>query len=181
MYYQIIRSGKEEMGLVWRQDCAGPLVEFIYLPGKEKMVRRIARDFPDIGLTPQKIPLGLDRAIAALYEGQKISFDHSFLNWSKLSGFSARVLKQTCKIPRGKVLTYGGLAAKAGNPRAARAAGTALAQNPFPIVVPCHRVLRADGSVGNFGGGMSMKKQLLEKEGVSFDARGRVHASCIRH
>jgi methylated-DNA-[protein]-cysteine S-methyltransferase len=181
MNYQIIESGKEEIGLVWRQTDAGPLVEFIYLPGKEKMTRRIARDFPGIALGPKEIPLGLDQAIAGLYEGRKINFDPAFLNWSKLSGFPSRVLRQTYKIPRGKVITYGGLAAKAGNPRASRAAGTALANNPFPIVIPCHRVLRADGSPGNFGGGTPMKKQLLEKEGVPFDDRGRVLPSGIWH
>jgi methylated-DNA-[protein]-cysteine S-methyltransferase len=54
------------------------------------------------------------------------------------------------------------------NPRAARAVGTALATNPFPIVIPCHRVIRSDGTLGGYGGGLEMKRKLLEMEGVAF-------------
>jgi O-6-methylguanine DNA methyltransferase len=59
-------------------------------------------------------------------------------------------------------------------PRAARAVGTALARNPFPLIIPCHRVVRSDGMLGGFGGGLKMKKALLEMEGVAFDRSGRV-------
>ena len=103
-----------------------------------------------------------------------MAFDLKLLNWSGLSDFSAMVLKQTFKIPRGKVATYSGLAAKAGAPGAARAVGTVMAHNPFPIVIPCHRVVRAGGFVGEFGGGSRMKKQLLEKEGLILDSQERV-------
>ena len=65
-------------------------------------------------------------------------------------------------------------AAGVGRPAAARAAGTALATNPFPIVVPCHRAVRADGSPGGYQGGPAMKRALLALEGVRFDAAGRV-------
>lgn len=174
MFYQIIIIGKDDIGLVWDEVGGKPLVEYIYLPGKEKMTKRIVRDFPVIHKTPRAVSSGIDRLIADLFNGKKQKFDLSLLNLSKVTVFSAKVLKQAFKIPRGNVATYSGLAAKVGNPRAARAVGTALANNPFPIVIPCHRVVRADGSPGKFGGGMSMKKQLLEKEQVLFDARGRV-------
>ena len=71
-------------------------------------------------------------------------------------------------------MTYGGLAARMGVPGGARAVGNAMAGNPFPLVVPCHRVIRGDGSLGGFGGGLKMKRALLEMEGVRFDSRGRV-------
>ncbi|WP_434800380.1 methylated-DNA--[protein]-cysteine S-methyltransferase [Corynebacterium aquatimens] len=67
-------------------------------------------------------------------------------------------------MPYGETATYSQLAALAGNPRAVRAAGTACATNPLPIVVPCHRVVRADGTVGNYAGGPAMKRFLLELE-----------------
>jgi methylated-DNA-[protein]-cysteine S-methyltransferase len=114
-----------------------------------------------------------------LYLGLKTNIDLSLLNMTRLSEFSAKVLKSTCKIPRGKVATYSGLAAKINSPRAARAVGTALANNPFPIVIPCHRVVRSDGSLGGFGGGSNMKRELLVKEGVVFDSTDRVSAKCI--
>ncbi|MBP7765756.1 MAG: MGMT family protein [Deltaproteobacteria bacterium] len=178
MFYQIIKVGKEEIGLVWSDQSGKPQAEFIYLPGREKMSDRIIRDFPSVGKTPRRAA-GLDRLIADLYEGQKTPSAFSALNRDRLAGFSAEVLQQTCRIPRGKVATYSGLAKRVGHPGAARAVGTVMANNPFPIIVPCHRVVRADGSVGRFGGGSAMKKELLEKEGVLFDARGRVRRDCI--
>jgi methylated-DNA-[protein]-cysteine S-methyltransferase len=69
-------------------------------------------------------------------------------------------------VPSGSVVTYGKLAARAGNPRAFRAAATACARNPIPIVVPCHRVLPSSGGIGNYGGGPERKRALLELEGA---------------
>jgi len=72
------------------------------------------------------------------------------------------------------VSTYGRIARKLGLPRAARAVGNALARNPFPLIIPCHRAVRFDGSLGGYAGGVRMKKMLLELEGVEFDRHGRV-------
>jgi methylated-DNA-[protein]-cysteine S-methyltransferase len=69
-------------------------------------------------------------------------------------------------VHRGETVRYGELAARAGNPKAARAAGTACATNPIPILVPCHRVLPSGGGVGNYGGGSPIKVRLLELEGA---------------
>ena len=71
-------------------------------------------------------------------------------------------------VPRGQVVTYGALASRAGNPRAYRAAATACARNPVPIVVPCHRVLPSGGGIGNYGGGPERKRALLELEGATW-------------
>jgi methylated-DNA-[protein]-cysteine S-methyltransferase len=180
MFYQIVKVGKEEIGLVWGYAGKKPQLEYIYLPNpKEKLKERIIKDFPEINKVPRKISGGIDDRIAKLYFGKKENIDLSLLNLSKLTDFSAKVLKQACKIPRGKVATYSGLAAKLGKSRAARAVGTALANNPFPIIIPCHRVVRADGSLGGFGGGLKMKSELLTKEGVIFDSQGRVSAKCF--
>ena len=69
-------------------------------------------------------------------------------------------------VPRGQVVTYGKLAARAGNPRAHRAAATACARNPVPIVIPCHRVVPSAGGIGSYGGGPERKRALLELEGA---------------
>lgn len=176
----MIKVGKEEIGLVWSEIGQKPQVEYIYLPqAKEKMAERIRKDFPAINKIQRRIPGGIDQIIAGLYDGKKLKFDLSLLNWSGLTDFSVKVLRQTFKIPRGKVATYSGLALKAGAPGAARAVGTVMAGNPFPIVVPCHRVVRACGKVGEYGGGGHMKKQLLEKEGISLDAQGSVPSMFI--
>ena len=88
------------------------------------------------------------------------------LDLSLAHGFDRRALAALAEVPYGTTLTYGELAARAGNPRASRAAGHACATNPLPIVVPCHRVVRADGSLGNYSGGVRTKEELLRLEGV---------------
>lgn len=174
MFYQIMKAGSDEIGWVWEEAGKQVRLERIYLPGREKMTQKILRDFPAVGKRPRKISGGLDRLMVDLCLGKERRVDLSLLNLSGLTEFSARVLKETLDIPRGKVCTYSGLAARAGFPRAARAVGSVMAKNPFPLVIPCHRVIRADGTPGRFGGGADMKKRLLDREGIPFDAAGRV-------
>lgn len=180
MYYQIVKMDKEEIGLVWQLVHGKPQVEYLYLPHPAKSLKdKIIKDFSGIEKTEQKIPGDIAAQIAKFYAGEKVNFDLSLLNLDKLSKFAGKVLRQTGKIPRGRVATYSGLAAKISAPGAARAVGTALANNPFPLIIPCHRVVRADGSPGGFGGGIRMKKELLGKEGVVSDTKGRVLAKCF--
>lgn len=87
------------------------------------------------------------------------------LDWRLTGGFRRSVLEQTAAIPYGLTASYGEVAGRAGSPGASRAAGSALANNPLPIVVPCHRVLRSDGEIGAYLGGTDMKRALLELEG----------------
>jgi methylated-DNA-[protein]-cysteine S-methyltransferase len=81
-------------------------------------------------------------------------------------GVLGEMLARLRRVPSGRVVTYGELARRSGHPRAARAAGTACAQNPVPIIVPCHRVVPSSGGVGNYGGGAEIKRFLLELEGA---------------
>ena len=84
-----------------------------------------------------------------------------------LTPFERAVLMKTLEIPRGEVRTYAWVAKEIGHPRAVRAVGTALAQNPIPLLIPCHRVVRSDGIIGNYGaGGPANKRALLALEGV---------------
>lgn len=88
------------------------------------------------------------------------------IDWRLTKGFVNRVLRETAEIPFGETRSYGEMAESVGSPRAFRAAGSALGANPIPIVVPCHRVLRAGGALGGYGGGLDVKRRLLELEGV---------------
>lgn len=106
------------------------------------------------------------RELEAYFAGRRRAFDLS-IDWSLVRGFAADVLRQTARIPFGAVRSYGQLAAQAGSPRAARAAGNALGSNPIPIVVPCHRVLHADGGLGGYTGGLDRKRFLLRLEGAT--------------
>jgi methylated-DNA-[protein]-cysteine S-methyltransferase len=87
------------------------------------------------------------------------------IDWALVRGFAGSVLRETARIPFGDVRSYGQVAREAGSPRAARAAGNALGSNPIPIVVPCHRVLHADGGLGGYSGGLDRKRYLLALEG----------------
>ncbi len=84
----------------------------------------------------------------------------------RCSAFQQRVLRTEYGIPRGRVRTYGRIARHIGVPNGARAVGNALAQNPFPLVIPCHRAVRSNGELGGFRGGLEMKAALLRLEGV---------------
>ncbi|MGA7434836.1 MAG: methylated-DNA--[protein]-cysteine S-methyltransferase [Solirubrobacterales bacterium] len=86
------------------------------------------------------------------------------LDWQLTQGFRRLVLDATESIPYGETRSYRDVATVAGSPKAVRAAGSALAHNPLPIVVPCHRVLKTDGQIGKYLGGTAMKEQLLEME-----------------
>ena len=105
------------------------------------------------------------RELDLYFEGKLDRFDLP-LDWRLSEGFRLRVLRAIAKIPYGETRSYTEMAAKAGNERAVRAAGTACGRNPIPLVVPCHRVLRVGGALGGYGGGLSMKEALLRLEGA---------------
>lgn len=105
------------------------------------------------------------RQLDLYFEGRLTDFDLS-LDWRLSRDFRRRALRAISRIPYGETRTYMQIAASAGNERAVRAAGTACGSNPIPIVVPCHRVLRTGGALGGYGGGLPMKRGLLELEGA---------------
>jgi O-6-methylguanine DNA methyltransferase len=123
-----------------------------------------------LGAVPEQVPLPapLRRLLDAAATGRG--------GWRpRLAGlgeFQRRVLLETCEIPPGETRSYAWLAGRVGHPGAARAVGTALARNPLPLVVPCHRVVRADGRIGHYGcGGPATKRALLRGEGVRVSPR----------
>ena len=99
----------------------------------------------------------------------------------EVTPFERDVLLKTAQIPRGQVRTYGWVAREIGRPAAVRAVGTALANNPIPVLIPCHRVIRSDGIIGNYGaGGPEAKKEILSKEGVDPAAMERLAREGVR-
>ena len=110
------------------------------------------------------------RQLDEYFEGRLHEFDLP-LDWQLSSGFRKEVQRAIAQIPYGETRSYMHLAAEAGNERAVRAAGTACGTNPIPIVVPCHRVLRSGGALGGYGGGLEMKRALLQLEGAGGASR----------
>lgn len=107
--------------------------------------------------------------IRAFLDGENISFSLDTVHLALCSEFQQKVLRAEHKIPRGRVSSYKRIAKHLGMSKAARAVGNALANNPFPIIIPCHRTIHSDGTIGGFGGGVKMKKALLKMEGILFD------------
>ncbi|MEA2373640.1 MAG: methylated-DNA-[protein]-cysteine S-methyltransferase [Thermoleophilaceae bacterium] len=137
---------------------------FLRTGDQDEMVDDLAaRVSPRVLHAPRRLD-DVRRQLDEYFEGHRRKFE---LRTDRvlIQGFARKVLAKTARIPYGSYLTYGELAAEAGSPRAHRAAGSALARNPIPIVIPCHRVLRSGGVIGNYGGGPEMKARLLEMEG----------------
>jgi len=106
--------------------------------------------------------------IESFLSGEDIPFSLHGLCLDLCSPFQRSVLLADYAIPRGRVSTYQRMAKHLGNPKGARAVGTALAKNPFPLIIPCHRAIRSDGGLGGFQYGLKMKRALLELEGIAF-------------
>jgi methylated-DNA-[protein]-cysteine S-methyltransferase len=105
------------------------------------------------------------RELEEYFAGRRTAFEVP-IDWALTSDFGRRILQATALVPFGKTATYGEMAAAAGNPKASRAAGRALGANPIPIVVPCHRIVGANGSLTGYTGGMERKVALLRVEGI---------------
>jgi methylated-DNA-[protein]-cysteine S-methyltransferase len=131
--------------------------------GHEQVLAKLAEQVsPRILLAPRRldaVALQLDEYFAR----RRDRFDLP-LDWRLSHGFRRQVLAWLPRIDYGRTASYATVAAGAGSPRAVRAVGTACATNPLPIVVPCHRVVRSDGSIGGYAGGPSAKRALLTLE-----------------
>ena len=120
---------------------------------------------PRILLSPARLD-GVARQLSEYFAGQRKSFDVP-LDFRLSSGFRRSVLAHLPEIAYGQTESYAQVAAATGNPRAVRAVGSACATNPLPVVVPCHRVVRSDGSYGQYRGGEEAKRSLLTLEAAA--------------
>ncbi len=167
-----------ELGLLWNIAESRPGIVRIVLP-------RPGLPPPDqlfkvLPCVAEQSCAAMDTAtddIEGLLEGQDISFSLDLVRLELCSPFQRAVLSAEHAVPRGAVCTYQGVARHLGIPGGARAVGGALARNPFPLVVPCHRAIRSDRTLGGFQGGLSMKRALLEMEGLVLDDAGHVSAT----
>ena len=133
-------------------------------PSRERAMRAVARRWPEATPEDRMLPHVVAQ-LADYFAGRRATFDIE-CDLSSITEFQRRVLAACRHIPAGQVVTYGELARRAGRPGAARAVGRAMAANPLPLVIPCHRVVAADGSLCGFSGagGLAMKRRLLEHE-----------------
>jgi methylated-DNA-[protein]-cysteine S-methyltransferase len=122
----------------------------------------LARNF---GVRVLRSPLDeVRRELDEYFEGRRSEFDLPLD--LRVAPFHEAVLRELARVPYGHTETYGALAAKVGRPRAARAVGTVMNRNPIPIVLPCHRIVGANGSLTGYAGGLDVKRRLLRLEGA---------------
>jgi methylated-DNA-[protein]-cysteine S-methyltransferase len=173
-WYVVVPSPVGPLFVATTEDA---LVEIEFSKGRDE--RDLRRHLSDRGFEPRPLAAAphdgagpsrrvIDRVTQQLSEyfgGSRNSFDLP-LDLSGLPEFTREVLTATANVPFGKLATYGGIAAQIGKPSATRAVGNALNRNPIPVVVPCHRIIRSDGSAGGYGGGLDVKFRLLALEGV---------------
>jgi methylated-DNA-[protein]-cysteine S-methyltransferase len=141
------------------------LCRISYDADPEREVEQLAGAF---GIRVLRSPKPIDAARRELdeyFEGKRHSFDLP-VDVALLADFNRRVLRELARVPYGEVVTYGELAARAARPRAARAVGMVMNRNPLPIVLPCHRVIGANGKLTGYAGGLERKEALLRLEGA---------------
>jgi methylated-DNA-[protein]-cysteine S-methyltransferase len=134
-------------------------------PGRREVELRILADGPGAATSPGRFTDFIGR-FQAYFEGRAVDFPDA-LDLAGATAFQQAVWRAARLIPRGETRSYAWLAGQVGRPLAARAVGQALGKNPLPVVVPCHRVLAADGGLGGFGGGLGMKRLLLGLEAAA--------------
>ena len=160
--YDVIDS---ELGPLLAAVTDRGLARITYDADPEQELERLARV---AGPRVLRAPRALDptrRELDDYFAGRRRMFDLE-LDLRGQAPFAIAVLAELAKVPYGRTATYGELAARAGNARAARAVGMVMNRNPIPIVLPCHRIVGASGSLVGYGGGLERKEKLLRLEGA---------------
>ena len=168
------REGLTEVAVASVDSPVGPLLIAVTPRGlariaysnesRDVVLDELAADLSPRILESAKITDEARRELEQYFAGDRTSFDLQ-IDWRLTIGFARKTLRATAKVPFGDLITYGELAKRIDSSGAARAVGHALGSNPIPIVVPCHRVVRAGGALGGYSGGLDKKKLLLALEG----------------
>lgn len=173
MFYSLFDTALGTCGILFRSVEDGRIVH-ILLPRSEKdILARVKELYLESTEARSPKTQDLTNDIVRYLNGEHVTLSMDSLDTSVCYPFQLKVLTMERTIPRGMTASYGWVARQI-NTRGVRAVGNALARNPFPLVVPCHRAVRSDGTLGGFQGGLKMKRALLEMEGVEFDSKGRV-------
>jgi len=136
------------------------------LPDRQGVVRHLLHGLQDPH-EDRSLLVGVQRQVVAYFEGRQVEFGTDIpLSPEVIRGFALQVLQACREVGFGRTVTYGDLAARVGSRGAARAVGSALARNPIPLLIPCHRVIRSNGGLGGFSapGGLALKQRLLDHE-----------------
>lgn len=141
------------------------LRELLLPAPKDQIDRWLRKNYPCARPSEARMS-ALQRQLEDYFGGKRVRFEVG-LDLDECSDFQRQVYEELMKVPFGRTCSYRALAEAAGHAGGARAVGTALKNNPIPIIIPCHRVIKSDGSLGGFNSGVEWKKRLLEVEGAT--------------
>jgi methylated-DNA-[protein]-cysteine S-methyltransferase len=133
------------------------------VPNRVEAGIRLGRDIPASG-SDAPFLMKIEEIIQRYFAGERVDFRSIAVDLSCGTEFQRKVWETIRQIEYGQTRSYSWVAVQTGNPAAVRAAGNAIGRNPVPVIIPCHRVLHKDGGLGGFGGGIEMKRHLLELE-----------------
>ena len=181
-FYATFSSIFDTFTIVWKESGSDLQVQRIFLSDPEFNSEIKAREsFKQIKVKSNSLIALLGEKIQRFLKGEKVEFDLDLLDFNRCLEIQKRVLIAEYKIPRGWVSTYKRIANHIGISNGARVVGNALARNPFPIVIPCHRAIKTNGEFGGYQGGINMKRKLLEMEGIEISERGKVITNRIHY
>ncbi len=164
-----------DITIVWKGKDPKLRLHRIFLSDSdEKSEEKALNHFTRIKTGSSQLIESLRDRIRGYFKGENVKFDLELINFTICTEIQEKVLRAEYQIPRGWVSTYKRIANHIGVYNGARAVGNALAKNPFPIIIPCHRAIKSNGELGKFQGGIVMKRKLLEMEGIEFSSRGKV-------
>ena len=165
MGFGVIEAGQGWMGYVYSELGLARLT----LPhdSRQEAFEELGPDVFAAGVGENGTAVGRRTAfLQAYFDGRPADAPPFSIDLAGHTEFQTDVLERVRAIPRGETLSYGQVAAEVGRPGAARAVGATMAANPVCVIIPCHRVVAADGGLGGYGGGLSMKRRMLEMEGA---------------
>jgi methylated-DNA-[protein]-cysteine S-methyltransferase len=178
IFFSIRPSPLGPFAVLWSDHGGQPGICRILLSKPGLSVAQAVREtFPTIKPSTCGEITEVAEQMEAFLQGAEVLFSLEMVRLDLCSRFQQQVLRAEHGIPRGFVSTYQRIGRHLGRPSSARAVGMALARNPFPIIIPCHRAIRSDGTLGGFQGGLPMKRKMLEMEGITIDDSGYVAAA----
>ncbi|MFW9867225.1 MAG: methylated-DNA--[protein]-cysteine S-methyltransferase [Candidatus Thorarchaeota archaeon] len=175
LFYATFSSQFDTFTILWKDFATQLKIQRIFLSDKAfKSEEKALKSLKQIKEGSSSSIESIGKKIQRFLNGEKIKFNLDLVDFNKCFDIQKKVLLAEYEIPRGWISTYKRIAEKIGIPSGARVVGNALARNPFPIIIPCHRAIKTNGELGGFQGGVSMKRILLEMEGIEFSNRGKV-------
>ena len=177
MYFTLVDTMFGYVSIIHRAMTKAGIVRVLLPRPRKSALQAMKLQYPQAKPSSASLEL-VEDMIVDYFNGERVKFPFDLLDLSVCYPFQIGVLKAESSIPYGKVASYRNVARKIDS-AAYRAVGNALARNPFPIIVPCHRAIRTDRTLGGFQGGLEMKRRILEMEGIEFDSSGRVEKEFI--